>query len=140
MNIAETLILDNEPFEVSRAATWLDDLLGGAGLPPRVIAALQVALEEVLNNILCYGYADIEPHKIELRVAADPSVAALEFFDDGIPFDPTHQEPLPPGPTVSTRPGGLGLLFIRRVIDDITYERVDDRNHLTLRKLVRKLV
>jgi anti-sigma regulatory factor (Ser/Thr protein kinase) len=136
MDIAETLILDNEPIEVSRAAEWLDALLGGTGLPPRVIAALQVALEEVLNNIFCYAYADIEAHKVEVRLAADDSAAALEFFDDGIPFDPSQQELPSLGSAASTRPGGLGLLFIRRLIDDVAYERLGDRNHLKLRKFV----
>lgn len=140
MDIAETLVLDNEPLEVSRAAAWLDELLGGAGLPPRVIAALQVALEEVLNNILCYAYADIETHQIELRLAADSSVVSLDFYDDGIPFDPTRQETPSPGEAPGTRPDRFGLLLIRRVIDDIAYERSGERNHLTLRKLVRKLV
>jgi serine/threonine-protein kinase RsbW len=136
MNIAEILILDNEPSEINRAAIWLDDRLGAAGLPPRVTAALQVALEEVLNNIFCYAYADIETHKVEVRLAADDSAAGLEFFDDGIPFDPTQQALPSLGTAVSTQPGGLGLLFIRRLIDDVAYERVDDRNHLRLRKFV----
>ena len=65
MDVAETLLLDNEPFEVSRAATWLDDILAGADLPPRLIAELQVVLEEVLNNIMLHGYADLESHRIE---------------------------------------------------------------------------
>jgi serine/threonine-protein kinase RsbW len=134
MDVADTLLLDNEPFEVSRAAAWLDGLLEGLGLSPRMIAALHVALEEVLNNILCHGYADLESHKIEVRVTADASVATLEFFDDGIPFDPTQYEIASPGDNVGTRPGGLGLRFVQRLMDDVAFERVDDRNHLTLRK------
>jgi serine/threonine-protein kinase RsbW len=136
MDVADTVILDNEPFEVSRAAAWLDSLLEGAGYSPRVTAALQVALEEVLSNILCHGYADIEMHKIEVRLTADASAATLEFFDDGIPFDPTQEELSAAGANVATRPGGLGLLFIRRLMDDVAFERVGDRNHLTLRKFV----
>jgi serine/threonine-protein kinase RsbW len=136
MDIVETLVIDNEPFEVGRAAEWLDGLLVAAGTPPRAIAALQVALEEVLNNILCHGYADLEAHKIEVRVVADASTATLEFFDDGIPFDPTQYEMALATDPTSARPGGLGLLFIRRLMDEVTFERVEDRNHLTLRKFM----
>lgn len=136
MDVADTLLLDNEPFEVSRVAAWLDDLLEGAEVLPRIIAALQVALDEVLNNILIHGYADLETHKIEVRVTADASAVTLEFIDDGIPFDPTQHEAVPAGDSDTVRPGGLGLVFVRRLINDMTYERVDDRNHLTLRKLV----
>lgn len=136
MDVADTLLLDNEPFEVSRAAAWLDGLLEGASLSPRVIATLQVALDEVLNNILIHGYADLETHKIEVRVTADASAATLEFIDDGIPFDPTQHEAVPAGDSDGPRPGGLGLVFVRRLMDDLAYERVAERNHLTLRKFV----
>jgi anti-sigma regulatory factor (Ser/Thr protein kinase) len=136
MDISETLLLDNEPFEVSRAATWLDTLLTDAGLSPRAIASLQVALEEVLSNILGHGYTEAGSHKIEVRVAVDSTAVTLEFFDDGIPFDPTQHEVSSADSNVGTRPGGLGLLFVRRLMDDLAFERVDDRNHLTLRKFV----
>jgi anti-sigma regulatory factor (Ser/Thr protein kinase) len=137
MDVADTLLLDNEPFDVSRAAAWLDSLLEGAGLPPRVIAALQVVLDEVLNNIMVYGYADLETHKIELRSTADNAAVTLEFFDDGIPFDPTQrQSSVAAGDNAKAGPGGLGLLFVRRLMDEVTYERLGDRNHLTLRKFL----
>jgi serine/threonine-protein kinase RsbW len=136
MDISETLLLDNEPFEVGRAATWLDTLLADAGLAPRVIASLQVALEEVLSNILGHGYADTGSHKIEVCVTADASAVTLEFFDDGIPFDPTQHEAPSADGNVGTSPGGLGLLFVRRLMDNLAFERVDNRNHLTIRKFV----
>jgi serine/threonine-protein kinase RsbW len=136
MDAADTLLLDNEPLEVGRAAAWLDDRLEGVALSPRVIAALQVALDEVLNNILVHGYADLETHKIEVKLTADASAATLEFIDDGIPFDPTKHEIAPAGDSDVVRPGGLGLVFVRRVVDYMAYERVNDRNHLTLRKFV----
>jgi serine/threonine-protein kinase RsbW len=135
MDVAETLLLDNEPFEVSRAAAWLDDLLGNAGLSPRVIATLHVVLDEVLNNILNHAYADLESHQIEIRLTSGNAAVTLEFLDDGVPFDPTqHESAPPPRQDADVRAGGLGLLFVRRLMDEVTFQRVDDRNHLTLRK------
>jgi serine/threonine-protein kinase RsbW len=136
MDVVDALILDNEPFELGRAADWLDGLLGDAGAPPRVVAALQVALEEVLNNILCFGYADLETHKIEVRFAVDATAATLEISDDGIEFDPTRHTPASASETTDPTTGGLGLLFVRRLMDEVTFERVGDRNHLTLRKFM----
>jgi anti-sigma regulatory factor (Ser/Thr protein kinase) len=136
VDLAETLLLDNEPLEIARAAAWLDGLLGEIGLSPRAIAALQVALDEVLSNILVHGYADLETHKIEVRMTSDTSMVTLVFVDDGIPFDPTQHDTSSPGDDAGVRPGGLGLVFIRRLMDDMTFERVDGRNHLTLRKFL----
>ena len=134
MDVVESLTLVNEPLELGRAAAWLDGLLGEAGASPRAVAALQVALEEVLNNILCHGYADLDEHMIEVRFTADASAASLEFFDDGIAFDPTQHKPAPSDDTADPDSGRLGLLFVRRLMDEVTYERDADRNHLTLRK------
>ena len=134
MQVADTLTPDNEPLELGRAAEWLDGLLVSAAAPPRVIAALQVALEEVLNNILCYGYVDHDPHKIEVRFSADASGATLEVLDDGIEFDPTQYQPAPPDNSADPESGGLGLVFVRRLMDEVGFERIDQRNHLTLRK------
>jgi len=136
MDLAETLTLTNEPFEVARAAAWLDERVSGSGFPPRVVAALQVALEEVLSNILCHGYTDLETHEIEVRLTTDPSAATLLVVDDGTPFDPAGHAADASEETPGTRPGGLGLLFVRRLMDEVTFERIDTRNHLTLRKFV----
>ena len=134
MPVAGTLTLDNEPLELGRAAEWLDERLGEAGTPPRTVAALQVALEEVLNNILSHAYADPDPHKIEVRLNVDAAAATLEFLDDGVPFDPTQPRSTPPADDTMDEMGGLGILFVHRLMDEVAFERVGERNHLTLRK------
>jgi serine/threonine-protein kinase RsbW len=136
MNIQDALIIDNEPFEVSRAADWLDGVIGAAECPPRVLAMLQVVLDEVLTNIMLHGYTDLETHKIDIRLVADPSAVTLEFFDDGIAFDPTRHELPEADNRDKILPGGLGILFVRKTMDHVGYERIGDRNHLTLRKFL----
>ena len=69
-----------------------------------------------------------------MRITGDRVAVTLEFYDDGIAFDPTQHTPVPMQDDTDIRPGGLGLVFVRRLVDEMTYERVDDRNHLTLRK------
>jgi hypothetical protein len=46
MNIQDALVIDNEPFEVGRAADWLDGVISAAECSPRVLAMLQVVLVE----------------------------------------------------------------------------------------------
>jgi serine/threonine-protein kinase RsbW len=136
MTLSNILIIDNEPYEVARAAEWLDHLVGDSGYNPRIIASIQIALEEVLTNILNHGYADLDPHKIEIHAIVEPSGMTLEILDDGIPFDPTRHERTAPPDDPMTAPGGLGILFVRRMMDEVTFERIDGRNHLTMRKHV----
>jgi serine/threonine-protein kinase RsbW len=136
MAVSGTLTIDNEPFEVSRAAEWLDGLVAAAGYGPRVLAVLQVAMEELLSNILIHGYADLEAHKIEISVTAEPSAATLEIVDDGVPFDPTQHERRATDDTEELKPGGLGLRLVDQTMDEMVYERIAGRNHVTLRKFI----
>jgi anti-sigma regulatory factor (Ser/Thr protein kinase) len=57
-----------------------------------------------------------------VRLAADEPAATLEFFDDGIAFDPTQPPTSPPGDTDQPELGGLGLRFIRHLMDDAAFE------------------
>jgi anti-sigma regulatory factor (Ser/Thr protein kinase) len=106
-------------------------------LSPCLGAVLQIALDEVLSNILRHAYTDTARHTIELRMAVGPAQVVLEVIDDGAPFDPTAIPPSRPR-TIGAQPqvGGLGLVFIKRLMDEVAFVRRDGRNHLTLRKRV----
>jgi anti-sigma regulatory factor (Ser/Thr protein kinase) len=55
--------------------------------------------------------------------------------DDGLAFDPTIALPSPSEVPVSERrPVGVGLLFVRSLMDEIQYKRVDGCNCLVLSK------
>lgn len=136
MTSSNCLIIENEPYEVARAAAWLDQLAAGTDYNPRLIASVQIVLEEVLTNILNHGYEDLYPHKIEIHAIVEPAALTLEFFDDGIPFDPTEHGPEAPPDALADAPGGMGILFVRRLMDAMIFERIDGRNHLTIRKNV----
>jgi serine/threonine-protein kinase RsbW len=60
---------------------------------------------------------------------------ALDIFDDGQPFDPrSAPEPNPPIEGQRPRPGGVGIHMIKKLVDDLSYERIDGRNHTSLTK------
>ncbi len=132
---AQRLQIGNEQAEVARAADWLDRCSQAVGLLPELCTALQIALDEVLSNILRYAYTDTARHAIELSLSAGPALVVLEVIDDGVPFDPTLTPAGALGSCV-TQPqlGGHGLTIIARLMDEVTYARKDGRNHLTLRK------
>ena len=55
--------------------------------------------------------------------------------DDGAPFDPLQAPEPDTSRPVEERPvGGLGILIVRRLMDEITYHRAGGRNRLTMRK------
>ena len=125
--------IPNRRAEIPRVARVVDDLAAAQGLPGDVVADMQVALDEVLTNIISYGYADEGVHVIQVRVTADERSLTAEIEDDGRPFNPLDApEPDLRGGVRDRAVGGLGIRFVRTLMDHVEYSRAADRNHLVL--------
>ena len=90
-----------------------------------------IVIEELLTNLQRYGYPDRAAEQGSAHIALDLKDAELtiEFFDDGQAFDPlAHAGPDLDAPLESRSEGGLGLLLVRKLVDDASYQRIGDRN------------
>ncbi|HTD89992.1 MAG TPA: ATP-binding protein [Burkholderiales bacterium] len=104
-------------------------------LPAAVVFDINVVLDEVLNNILKYGYADDAMHEIHLKLSATDAAVEIGIEDDGVAFDPLAIAAPDLSLPLAERPiGGLGLHFVRKLMDDVQYQRKNDRNCLFLKK------
>ncbi|WP_308917757.1 ATP-binding protein [Jannaschia sp. LMIT008] len=97
---------------------------------------LVIVLGEVLNNSVEHGMADRTDGWIEMIIRMNPADRAeVAIADDGRPL-PLHllQGAQAPDVTVDADAmpeGGFGWFIIHTLVDDMTYERADGRNHLT---------
>lgn len=135
--MAEITIV-NRGGELARVAALLDRLAAEHRLAPEVVADMQVALDEVLTNIAKFAHADDAEHRIDVRLRVLDDVLEAVVEDDGAPFDPLAV----PAPDVSAplrerRVGGVGIHFARNLLDELSYERIGERNRLVLRKRIR---
>ncbi len=105
----------------------------GNGLDKDVIRKMSVILDELLNNVISYAFPDGGEHEIELRAELVGGRMTITISDDGIPFNPLGRTPPNVGLTVEDREiGGLGIQIVRKMVDDISYQRHIDKNVLTL--------
>ena len=105
------------------------------GLTSDVIMEAQLVLEEAVANSMNHGFTDDADHRVEVRIAIEGQNLILEVTDDGIAYDPLARPPVDVDAPLEERPvGGLGVHLIRSLMDDVTYERIDDRNCLRMRK------
>jgi serine/threonine-protein kinase RsbW len=125
--------IDNNLSEISRVADMVDGFAARHQFADAVIFALNVALDEILNNIISYGYEDARHHEILVRVALGRGNVEAIVEDDGKPFDPLAA-PAPDLTGKDRKPGGVGLHFVRNLMDEVTYTRRDGTNHLRLMK------
>jgi anti-sigma regulatory factor (Ser/Thr protein kinase) len=118
---------------MERVAELVDSFGADHALSNEVIVALNVSLDEILNNIISYGYEDTADHDIVVRLALRDGNAEVVVEDDGKPFNPL----LVPGPDLTAKPrlvGGVGLHFVRNLTDHLEYARRDGINELRFMK------
>jgi anti-sigma regulatory factor (Ser/Thr protein kinase) len=101
----------------------------------RTLMQLQVTLDEIVSNIIKYAWPEGGAHELLVRMSATPNTIRIEVIDDGQAFDPrtapsprTHVSPR------RARPGGIGIHLVRQLVDEIAYQRADNRNHVVVTK------
>lgn len=127
--------LPNKLSEIGAARDALDDLGGEFGIPMKPLTQLQVALDEILSNVVKYSWQYDAEHEFQVRITVHSAGVDMEIIDDGLAFDPLTL-PAPPAvqPGQRPAPGGLGIHMVKKLLDDVRYERIDGRNHTTLCK------
>lgn len=124
--------------EIARVAIALDEFAERFRLPRDVVADMQVALDEVLVNVVSYAYPEAGEHRIHVVLRAQPQALEAEVTDDGAPFDPlAAAPPQRDAPLERRRIGGLGIHFVRSLMSEVKYDRVGSQNRLMLRRLLR---
>ncbi len=104
-------------------------------LPSKVVHDLNLALEEIITNIIAYGYTDEREHEIKVRLSSRGGEVWAEVQDDGLPFNPlTAPEPDLEAPLEDRPVGGLGIRFVRKLVDGLEYQRQDAKNLLLMKK------
>ena len=105
-----------------------------AGFNERTAYMCQLAIGEACENIINHGYKQEGIGEIELSAYSSPGKLKLILRDSAPPFNPAI-EPGPPTWEDEDPPvGGLGLLIIHRVMNEVGYKRIKNHNILELEK------
>ena len=106
-----------------------------SNLPAEMVFDINVVLDELLSNIIHYGYSDDALHEIRITLSANDTMVEIGIEDDGKAFDPlAAPEPDLSLPLAERPIGGLGLHFVRRLMDDVQYKRENNHNYMFLKK------
>ena len=113
----------------------LEDFGQKIGLSKKLIFEINLALDELFTNIISYGFKDEEEHTIKVTITPQNEELCLCIEDDGIPFNPIDFETTDVACSVENcQIGGLGIHIMRKLMDEICYQRCEDKNVLTLKK------
>lgn len=122
--------------EIPRVSDLIESVMQGQQFPDEDILDTQLAVEEVVTNVIMHGYGEGGGEiVVSLCYHADESAMEIRIEDSAEPFDPLSL----PEPDISLgiderKIGGLGIFLTRQVMDDIRYQYEDNKNVLILKK------
>lgn len=132
---AQTVIsIDPTIAEISRVADHVESFGRDQRIPTNAVNDMNVALDEVVSNIVRHGGETARANPITIRIGLADGRFYAEVRDQGVPFDPvTHVVPVP-RPDRRRTPGNLGLVFVRALMNEVRYTREGPSNVLFIAK------
>ena len=133
MSTRHDFTIKTDPDQLERIAAVVEEIGEKESWAPDLIFRINLALEELGLNIINYGH-DGGVHEIQFTMTLEGETITIEISDDGRPFDPLSEAPVPDvTAALDDRPvGGLGVHLVRTMMDDMRYQRVSGRNHITM--------
>jgi serine/threonine-protein kinase RsbW len=134
-----SLVLTNHLDELERLAPLMERFGECNCFTSKEIFRVNLALDELITNIISYGYLDDNEHQICLDISIRQGRLTMRLIDDAKPFNPLEAPPAETHLPIEQRKcqiGGLGIEIVRKIMDRISYERLDEKNILTMEKKI----
>lgn len=135
-----SIVIKNDSYELERLSAALDGFANRHEMSDQTRFHLQLCLEEMVLNVINYGFDDEAEHEIhvDFQFHMDSRVVTVDILDDGRKFDPLTQVPKPDteAKLEDRTVGGLGVHFVRTFMDEASYRHEGGKNRLTLIKNV----
>ncbi len=123
--------------EIARVAARIEAFCAVHAIGEATVQAVNLAVDELLANVMSYGVEGSRIPDIVVHLALDENGLTITVSDTGIAFDPTTLQPPDLEADLEDRPiGGLGIHFVRQMMDSVSYTRRDGRNETILRKRI----
>ena len=135
MSTNKTVQITNQRDQVDTVRKFFDDYSKENKLTEKTVHDIQMALDELLTNIVNYGYEDSDEHKIDVRFGINDDAVRVEIIDDSKPYNILEQESPDISLSVEDKPiGGLGIFLIKKLMSNVDYYTKEGKNHLVMTK------
>jgi serine/threonine-protein kinase RsbW len=129
------LSVTGTPAGLGRVTEAFEAFSTSHGVPDPVRRSIQVVLDELLSNTVRCGSDGGRALTIDLVFRLDPEMLRVEIVDDGIPFNPLERESPDTTLPLEKRPvGGLGVMLVKKLVDEIAWEGDGGRNRIRICK------
>lgn len=105
------------------------------GFPEGDVSKIELAVDEACSNVMRHAYDDDSTRSLDVAVETDGVLFRIVIDDNGKSYNIlTHQLPDQREYLTDHRRGGLGIMLIRKLMDDVYYLPLHGRNRLILEK------
>jgi len=141
MNTAKTYSMDkikvtllNQLDELEKIVDVVEEISGKWGLPSRVSMELNLVLEELFTNIVFYAFDDGKKHELQIEFErTGEGIIKIRMIDEGKPFNLLTKTTIDfNSPLEDRKVGGLGIHFVKEMMDHVEYERDGNKNVVIL--------
>lgn len=134
--IKAELTVEAAACNLERITSFVDEMLDRVECPVKVKMKLDIAVDEILSNIIQYAYYPATGTvTVRLEILREPLTACVTFIDQGTPYNPlTAKEPDVSLSAEDRQVGGLGIYLVRKSMDEVSYEYEAGKNILTIKK------
>lgn len=122
--------------EILRVSEQAEEFLSEHGASLKAVFNVNLVLDELLTNVISYGFESLSADNgyIMVRIQVEGDELALEIEDDGRAFNPFDIDEPDLDLDIDDRPiGGLGIHFVRSMMNEVDYRREGNRNIITMR-------
>lgn len=130
--VESRLEIESRVDELTGVRAWLESWCASHGVAPEAVQDLDLALDEVVTNIVRHGYGPGARAGIGLRLLLRDDVVRLEVSDRAPAFNPL--DATGPGQRSADGGGGLGVHLVRQLMDRVEYVRENGENRLVLER------
>jgi len=115
---------------------FLEHVLSENNIPEVTMGSLVLAVDEVCANLIIHSHNCNEKEHIELKVDVSKKQGVTFYIiDHGDGFNiGDYQEPSISEIVRTKRKGGMGLMLVRRIMDDIEFIKEKHKNIYRLHK------
>ena len=121
---------------MNTVTAFVDDFLDQIACPMKSRIQINIVIDEIFGNICHYAYKDsVGAVTVREESGNTPKAVFLTFTDNGIPYNPLDTED--PDITLSSEErkiGGLGIYLVKKNMDEMKYEYVNQQNRLWMEK------
>ena len=129
------ICIKNKISELEKIAQFIEEIGEELGLSMELQMNLNLVMEEMVTNVIFYAYPQDEEADIELLVKSDGKELTFVLSDQGKEYDPTAKEDSDMSVNPAERElGGMGIFIVNNIMNNVTYQRLEGKNLLTMTK------